>query len=308
MNLTIRRVVWLGLGACLTLGGCSPLATPPPATISPPASATALKDDLGRTIRLPAVPRRIASLTPGTTETLFALGLGDRVVGRDQESNYPEAVLPVPIVGSYTGPFFEPLIAVKPDFVVLQGETWTGGRVSEWEKRTRTSVAVLLARDIRDLAGDIEKLGVWTGAPNAAQRLGAEVRAAALPAPAGAPTAYFEIARQGNWTTGQSTLIHSVLAAGGVRNVAGDLQGYKQFNMEQLLARNPDIYILGEKKPRPEVTLRQLRAHPQLRFLPCVRRGHVIVLPADEIMRPSPRVLRGIATLRRAVARLHLKS
>ncbi|HVF11227.1 MAG TPA: hypothetical protein VNA16_10510, partial [Abditibacteriaceae bacterium] len=71
------------------------------------------RDDLGRAIKLKSVPRRIVTIGPGATETIFALGAGDRLVGRDSGSDYPpDEVKRVPIVANFAGPFFEKTAAL----------------------------------------------------------------------------------------------------------------------------------------------------------------------------------------------------
>ena len=74
-------------------------------------------DDLGRTVTLADYPERIVSLTPATTEILFALGVGDKVVGIDSSSDYPEEAASLEVVGDYIGPNMEAIVAAEPDLV-----------------------------------------------------------------------------------------------------------------------------------------------------------------------------------------------
>src|SRR5258707_15896998 len=61
---------------------------------------------------------RIVSLSPNTTETLFAIGAGDRLVGRSRFCDYPPEVRSIPSVGGYVDPSLEAILALAPHLVV----------------------------------------------------------------------------------------------------------------------------------------------------------------------------------------------
>ena len=87
---------------------------------APPAGTEAeLHDDYGHVVRLVSPPRRIVSLNPATTELLFALGAGDRVVGRTQYDLWPDSARLVPSVGAGMQPNLEAVLGRKPDLVVM---------------------------------------------------------------------------------------------------------------------------------------------------------------------------------------------
>ena len=87
--------------------------------LSGPAGAAAgslvVTDDTGASLKLAAVPRRIVSLAPGATEMLFAIGVGDRVVGTSQYSDEPLAARAVPRIGDVAGLDLEKILALRPD-------------------------------------------------------------------------------------------------------------------------------------------------------------------------------------------------
>jgi iron complex transport system substrate-binding protein len=103
------------------------------------------------------------------------------------------------------------------------------------------------------------------------------------------------------WTSGKGTLVSDVVARGGFRNVAGDVAGYKAFSKEALLARAPDFYIAPGKPENKAKIVAELRADPALGALESVRRGQVLVIPGDNILRPGPRLKDGLAALQNAV-------
>jgi len=98
------------LGICLVAAACRP---------APGTRASGITDDLGNRVTVDHEPRRIVSLSPATTELLFALGWGDRVVGRTRYCDFPAEALRVPDVGEGLNPNIEAVAAQKPDLVVM---------------------------------------------------------------------------------------------------------------------------------------------------------------------------------------------
>lgn len=275
--------------------------------IAPPApNSTFPVDDLKRPVQLQAPAQRVAIIGPGATETLFQLGLGDRVVGRDQVSDYPEATSKIPVVGDYTGPFFEKVIAVHPDLVIMQGETWDYARVEDFQQKIGVPVAALTANDLTAVSSDIRKMGAWLGQQPKADALADQLEKSTKAAPTPTMTAFIEVSRPPLWTAGKGTLVSDFIEHCGFRNVA-KVAGYKQFSMESLLALNPDIYIVPADNPDPAKVLSSLRADPQLGKLPAVKAGRIIVINSDLSLRPGPRLIQGLAQLRAAALKFTKK-
>ena len=101
-----------GRHGALTLLAAGLLLSGPTGAAAPSLVVT---DDTGATLRLTAVPRRIVSLAPGATEMLFAIGVGDRVVGTSRYSDEPAAARTVPRIGDVAGLDLEKILALRPD-------------------------------------------------------------------------------------------------------------------------------------------------------------------------------------------------
>ena len=283
------------------LGGCASNPTEPraPASGRPITDLHFPKDDLGREVKLQKPAQRVVCIGPGATETIFALGAGSKLVGRDQISDYPKEALKLPIAGDYTGPFVEKVIALNPDLVIVQGETYDKARAENWQKKIGIPVAILVPTSVEKVADGMKKIGVWLGSEKAAGNIVASFRPyLGDRGLEGAPKGFFEVQRSPLWTAGKGTLVYSVMANAGVAG-AFEIAGYKQYNLEFLLTRNPDLYIVSETKPDRSKTLRELRSHSILKKLRCVREGAIVVLPADWVLRPGPRLILGIKKLRR---------
>ncbi len=289
----MARRVFLLLG--LVLAGC---AAPP--TQQKPATSLALpKDDLGREIKFSAVPKRIISLAPGVTETIFALGEGHKIVARDQSADYPPAAKELPVVADFNGPFFEKVVAVRPDLLIQQGETYDAARIELWQRKCAVPVALLQPKSIIEVQSGIEKIAKWLGVPEKAAALN---KTFPQPVKTSKITVFFEVGRQPLWTTGSDTFIGDALKHLGYRNVA-NIKGYKQFSLESLAKANPDFYIVTSAKPDIKQSLRELRAVPALRDLKCIRQGNVVVVPADWILRPGPRLAKGMREIEKQINR-----
>jgi len=284
------------------LSGCTPPAqdqSQPQSQATAPATAFPA-DDLGRAINLKAPAKRVVSIGPGATEAIFALNAQDRLVGRDQISDYPAQTAKIPEVGDYTGPFVEKAIAVKPDLVIVQGETYDKARAENWQQKIGVPVAILVPTSVDKVDKGIEKIATWLGATEKLDEV-----TKAFPSRLNAPgyktekswTVFYEVDRSPLWTAGKGTLIDSQLQALGWKNVAEDVESYKAFNVETLLKRDPDFYIVTMAKPDRAKALSELRSTPALKNLTAIKEGRVLIVEADLVLRPSPRLPLGIQAL-----------
>jgi iron complex transport system substrate-binding protein len=277
-------------------------------------------DDLGRAINLKAVPQRIIAIGPGATEMIFSLGAGKRMVGRDSSSDYPPGQRPrgvqgIPIVGDFSGPFVEKAVAARPDLIIVQGETYGRARIDDWQKKIGVPVAALSATSVDGVADSIKKIGAWIGAAAPAQNIASRMYLQRkVPRPG--VTAFFEVGRKPLWTAGRDSLIDDILVRAGFTNAARDIAGYKQYNLETLLARQPDYYIVTSNRFKTAADIRsgleaerarvlaELRREPALKSLKAIRAGRVIVVPADWALRPGPRIYGAIQAMAEQAASL----
>ena len=279
--------------AALIVTGCKapkPSATGAPAPLS---NFVFPSDDLGRPVNLKAPARRVIVIGPGAVETMFALGAGDKLVGRDDYATAPPAAKEVAVAGDFQGPNVEKSVALRPDLIIVQGETYDEARAQNWQEKIGAPVAVLTPTTLQMARIDIELMGAWVDKTTAAHKLSASLNIA-KPTKAG-PRAFIEIERAPLYTAGPNTLVGNVIEAAGFRNVA-QIKGYQPYNIESLLASAPDVYIATSDKPKAQV-IAELRRSPTLSKLGCVRKGRVIVMNGDLLLRPGPRLRQGIAQL-----------
>jgi len=119
-------------------------------------------DDFGNTVTLQGPAKRIISLAPHITETLYAAGAGDNIIATVRYSDYPPAALDIPIIGSYKEVSYESLLSMNPDLVIA----WASGNGDEITARIRSlGLTVFLdePRELEDIASSLRRFGKLTG-------------------------------------------------------------------------------------------------------------------------------------------------
>lgn len=298
---SIPRAVAAALAPLLlALAACGGADARDPSTAS---AAVQVTDDAGETVRLDAPARRIVSLVPSATETLVALGAGDRIVGRTDYDAAPE-VAHVPSVGGGIDPGMETLASLRPDLVV--GWASQGGSPLRDQLRALGIPLLTVAtEDTADIHRAITHLGALTGRGAAADSLARGLRASldsVRASVAGRPTrsVFFVVGDDPVMTAGPGTFIHQLLETAGARNVFADAgQRWPQVSMEELVRRQPELILVpryGDGDPA-----KALAGRPGWRELRAVREGRVVVVPADVVNRPGPAIGRSARILRDAI-------
>jgi iron complex transport system substrate-binding protein len=247
----------------------------------------------------PAAARRIVSLAPSSTEIVFALGVGDRVVGVDQYSDWPPEAAKVPRVGNDLSPSLERILALKPD-VVLVATSANSRELPDELGRFGVRVVISSIVTLDDLWRDIQTIGDAIGRHDAAVTLvntqrarvaAIHARVAALPAPKVLVVVWADPLT----VVGGHTFIDDEIRAAGGDNIAGDsAQPYPQYSVERMLARAPEVIVIGSHKGGPALT--PLTSHASL---PAVKNHRVHSVDGDLVFRPGPRMVDGIELLSR---------
>ena len=129
----------------------------------------ALQDDRGNSVSLAKPAQRIISLAPNITESLYAIGAGQTIVGADEFSNYPEQAQAIPRVSNYASANYEQILSLRPDLVI----SWYSGNGEEIVRRVRQlglNLFVAEPRSLQDIPRLLLKLGRLTGQQQQAQQ------------------------------------------------------------------------------------------------------------------------------------------
>ena len=265
-----------------------------------PARPGELVDDTGAHTSLAAPPQRVVSLIPATTELLFALGAGDRLVGRTSWCDYPADAAQVPDLGNGIDPNVEAVLAARPDLVLLYK---SGANRGAAERLRGLGVPTLeLATDrIADIGRLTRLLGQALGLREAAESLVARTDrdlAAASRAPdrpTARPSVFILAWDRPAMTLGRGSFLSEILERAGARNSFDDLPtSSAQVSIEAVATRNPD-YILVTSAGDPAVAGR-----PEWWVVRAVRERRFLRVRGSEFNRPGPRV--GLAVREMAAA------
>jgi iron complex transport system substrate-binding protein len=320
----VRKTLILTLLFAFALAGCAPASTPTEAPAPVPADIPATQapteepveepveengfifvDDAGRVVELSGIPQRIVSLAPSNTEILFAIGAGDRVVGRDEFSDYPEEAASIPSIGGSMGEFsVEAIVALEPD-LVLAAEINTPELIHQLEDLGVTVYYLRNPTTLEEMYTNLENVAKLTGddASELVQSLKDRVAAVdekIMPL-SSRPVVFYEIdSTDPNkpWTYGPGTFGDLLIdRAGGfnVGNVAFD--PYPQLSLEQIVVANPTIIVLGDAMWG--VTVESVQQRSGWNVINAVQNGNIFPIDDNLISRPGPRLVDGLEALAR---------
>jgi iron complex transport system substrate-binding protein len=250
-----------------------------------------------------AKPQRIVSTSPSITETLFALGVGDKVVGVSQFCNYPPEVQKLPKVGSYIKPDAEAIARLAPDLVVLEKSS------SELTERLNTLHIAFVEvphGTLEDIFTEIQIIGKTAGVPERSANLVAQIKGSldAIQSKAKAMTSPHVLMivdrQQGTLNSltavGPNNYVNQILEIAGGTNVLAkpNVPQYPRISLETVLRENPDVIIdisgtqetEAARKASREATL---ALWGQYKELAAVRNGHVYAGTTDSLVVPGPR-------------------
>jgi iron complex transport system substrate-binding protein len=291
------------LAAVVTVSLAIVLALAAPA----PAAALTVRDMLGRSVTLPALPTRIVSLVPSVTEIVFSLGAEERLVGRTDFCDYPPSVRTKPSVGGMVNPNLETLVALRPDLVVATDE---GNREETVRQLERLGIPTYLvhANRIAETVDLIERVGELTGHTADAPRLIGEmerrieaVRRAVAPFPR--PRVLYVLWPDPLIVPGRASMLTELIeVAGGTSITSQDRDAYPRFSLEAAVARAPEVIILADHSTGASTAGRSTpEKWRQLTSVPAIRAGRLHSADLSILHRYGPRVPQGLEMLARMI-------
>ena len=249
-------------------------------------------------------PRRIVSTAPSITELLYALGLGDRVMGVDRFSRYPPEAQRKAKVGDYVNPNLETIASLRPDLVIIPTNPV---KLAERLAVLRLKVLEIDQDTIAKLYESFRMVGQATGATAQAAQLAATVRGQleavrVRAAPLKKTRMMFVVGRTPNRldgliVVGQASYLNEIIALAGGDNVFRDaVAPYPGVSLEEVLARNPDVIIdMGDMADTVGVTEEHKREvtslWERLSSVAAVKQHRVYAVASDIYVEPGPRVV-----------------
>ncbi len=253
-------------------------------------SMRVVTDDLGRTVNIPIKVTRVVSLAPNLTESIFAVGADDRLVGVTTFCNYPEQAKAIAKIGDTMNPNMESIVALKPDIVFVS-------TASQIENFTRTleangiAVYIMNPTSMDGVFKNLRQLGDVFGSVATADRVANDLQnrvkaVAEKSAKSGAVTRVFvQISKEPLFTIGKESFLTSILKEVLAESVTANVEtAYPKLSKETASALDPEVIILSESEDNlePNEVFKNSRA---------VKTKRVFKVNADLLSRPGPRLV-----------------
>ena len=276
-------------------------ATSPGASTSPMTHDVV--DGYGRTVRLPLNPSRIVSLAPSLTETLYALGVEDRLVGDTDFCDYPPAAQKKPKVGGVINPNLEQIAALHPDLVLVTKE----GNLLETVRSLDTLGIPSFATDARtvdEIISSTQKLADVLNVSASGRSLVGDLQQRLATLDSRLRTvppkrALFVVWTEPLMSVGKDTFIADALRKAGAVSIVNSSQDWPQVSFEEVARLQPEYLVFASSHSEAAAhDLDTLATRPGWRILDAVREHHFAVV-SDAIIRPAPRIVSVIEDLAR---------
>ncbi|MDX1377694.1 MAG: cobalamin-binding protein [Anaerolineales bacterium] len=291
-----RKILLLTLFTALMLTACAPA--------SPASGDLTFTDRLGREIQLDGTPQRIVSLAPSNTEILFAVGAGSQVVGRDEFSDYPPEAESIDVIGGSFGEYnVEAIVALEPD-LVLATEINTPELIKQLEDLGLTVYYLANPTTLEEMYTNLETVAALSGHDASELVDSLKTRVAAIdekimPLSSRIPVFYEIDASDPTkpWTYGPGTFGDLLISRAGGYNIGGNAENdpYPQLSLEQIVASNPSVIILGDAIWG--VTPESVAERAGWETIPAVVSGQIYPIDDNLISRPGPRLVDGLEQL-----------
>ncbi|HLA11956.1 MAG TPA: helical backbone metal receptor [Pyrinomonadaceae bacterium] len=286
----------LSLGCAL---GCSNLRDPPASV----PGQRAFTDEAGRLVHVPPRIERLVSLAPNLTETVYAIGAGQRLVGNTTYCDYPEEAKHVAKVGDTLQPSVERILALRPQLILIS----TASQLEAFTQQLNDQNISVYVTDPRDLEG------VYRSILNLGQLLNQEKEAMALTATLRLRTEaveravanrqpvklFYQLSAEPLYTAGRDAFVTDIIRRAGGKSVTAEVPGaWPKYSAESALASQAEAIILPTGGSMGEANAAV--AGP-LRLSPAFTNGKIYKINDDHLTRPGPRAVEGLEALARAL-------
>ncbi len=255
-------------------------------------------------MEVPQPVRRIISLAPSLTETIYALGLQDRLVADTDFCDYPPEAKKLPKVGGPFTPNLEVILSLKPDLVLLAANSANRKETADALDLLHVPAYATNARTIDDVLASIARLGEVLGAAEQGHALADALRARLDELHRKLGTAapvrvLFVVWQEPLISIGQETFLADALRRAGAESVIRTKQDWPHVNLEEVVRQQPDYLVFASAHPE-EITaiLANMRKLPGWRDMKALQENKVAIV-SDAINRPAPRLVDAIEELAR---------
>ena len=267
------------------------------------------------------IPTRIISLAPSITETLFALGLGEKVVGVTSFCIYPPEVKGISKVGTFMDPNFEAILTLRPDLVIVLKEDT---KVKSFVKNKGIAYLAIDNHDVKAILESISLIGKACGKGSEAELLHEQITAefdtashiSVSESKRKEPKVLLYVGRDDVgtgklskvWVAGANTYYNEIIcAAGGINVITDSSMHYSTVSSEAVIRLKPDIIIdvmANMSQFAPEQVKEDWK---NLSMVPAVKNGMIFCLTGDYITIPGPRIVLLLGDIKEIIGEYYIK-
>lgn len=269
-------------------------------------ASVSVTDDYDFTSIITSEPKRIVSLSPTTTEILFSLGLGDKVVGVTEYCNYPAEAKEKTIIGGYSTINVERIVALDPDLIF--GNIGNGLDNIEHLRKLGETVICIDPDSVEGTYRAIHLTGTATGTTAEAEELVSSMQkrvAAVTEKIAGSETPSPKVTHIMSpdpfWVSGSDTFQDELIQLAGGKNAFPEVNGWSIVSLEKLLLADPEIILVdsgaGMGDKGENILKQQIMTEPRLQSITAVKNGQVYVMDSDTFDRGGPRIVDALEDL-----------
>lgn len=250
-----------------------------------------------------SIPRRIVSLAPSVTETVFALGFGNRLVGVTSHCDYPAEAKRLPKIGDFMSPSLEVIAAKQPDLVIGVTGATDPARAREIE-RLGIKITLVSVSSVSEILSSFKHIAALLGDPDAGATLVEKITAQfdkvkRRIAPAPRRSTLLAVGLRPLVAVGGKNFLDELITLAGGENIAGNAsQPWLNLPDEYVVAKAPQVIIqagMGSDASRPT------RQWSDLKSIPAVKERRVYTYNSDKILRPGPRIGEGLEEIARLI-------
>ena len=259
-----------------------------------------LTDDLGRLVNLEKIPERIVSLAPSNTEIVYALGLGEKLVGVTEWCDYPHEAQTKEKVGGYSDIDMEKVVSLEPDLVLA--EDIHKQDVIPALERMGIPCFALVPHNLNEITNSVLVIGKLTGTGDKAQQIASDMQRR-IKYVSDKTSGLTDIEKprvmyviwEDMMSVGVDTPIHEMITIAGGVNIVKGLEGFPTLSLEEIIGSNPQVVIANvEDYPGGDAPLQAVLKESRLKTIDAMADGRVFGISASLTNRPVPRIVDGL--------------
>ncbi|MBN2076804.1 MAG: cobalamin-binding protein [Dehalococcoidales bacterium] len=262
-------------------------------------------DMIGRTVSLEGIPEKIISLAPSNTEIIFALGLGDKLVGVTEFCDYPEEAKEKPKVAGFADADIEKILAADPDVIFITSTMHVDEILPSLENYGMT-VVVIDPRTLDEVLDSYTIIGEVTGTSKKAAEIvnsmSARIKAVTDKTEEltvdQKPRVFYVMWHEPLMTAGGDTRIHELIEKAGGTNIFADTVGYPTIDLETLVEADLQVIIAGSGMGEgDDAPFTFAKTESRLEDSEARKNNRIYEINTDLVGRPTERMIDGLEQL-----------